>query len=176
MLHHFFTELRAAKIPVTTREYLTLLEALDKGVIEPEIKHFYSVSRAALVKDEKDFDKFDMVFGHVFKGVEMLSQMFEDKEIPDEWLQAMMKRMLTEEEMAELKALPFDELMETLKKRLEEQEKRHEGSQRSEAGLKRAELESPSRTLSAGAGLDLHSAPAVAFQSENHKGKDHQDQ
>ena len=127
MLHHFFTELRAAKIPVTTREYLTLLEALDKGVIEPEIKHFYSVSRAALVKDEKDFDKFDMVFGHVFKGVEMLSQMFEDKEIPDEWLQAMMKRMLTEEEMAELKALPFDELMETLKKRLEEQEKRHEG-------------------------------------------------
>ena len=68
-----------------------------------------------------------MVFGHVFKGVEMLSQMFEDKEIPDEWLQAMMKRLLTEEEMAELKALPFDELMETLKKRLEEQEKRHEG-------------------------------------------------
>lgn len=127
MLHHFFTELRAAKIPVTTREYLTLLEALDKGVIEPEIKHFYSVSRAALVKDEKDFDKFDMVFGHVFKGVEMLSQMFEDKEIPDEWLQAMMKRLLTEEEMAELKALPSDELMETLKKRLEEQEKRHEG-------------------------------------------------
>ena len=78
MLHHFFTELRSARIPVTTREYLTLLEALDKGVIEPEIGHFYSVSRAALVKDEKDFDKFepeggdvvlyfvDVVFSHSF--------------------------------------------------------------------------------------------------------------
>jgi hypothetical protein len=127
MLHHFFTELRTAKIPVTTREYLTLLEALDKGVIEPEIGHFYSVSRAALVKDEKDFDKFDMVFSHVFQGVETLTDMFGEKEIPDEWLEAMMQRLLTEEEMAELKAMDFDELMETLKKRLEEQEERHEG-------------------------------------------------
>ncbi|MED5549933.1 MAG: VWA domain-containing protein [Pseudomonadota bacterium] len=127
MLHHFFTELRSARIPVTTREYLTLLEALDKGVIEPEIGHFYSVSRAALVKDEKDFDKFDMVFAHVFQGVETLTQMFGEKEIPDEWLEAMMQRLLTEEEMAELKAMDFDELMETLKKRLEEQEERHEG-------------------------------------------------
>ena len=127
MLHHFFSELRAANIPVTTREYLTLLEALDKGVIEPEIGHFYSVSRAALVKDEKDFDKFDMVFSHVFQGVETLTQMFGEKEIPDEWLEAMMQRLLTEEEMAELKAMDFDELMETLKKRLEEQEERHEG-------------------------------------------------
>jgi len=127
MLHHFFSELRSAKIPVTTREYLTLLEALDKGVIEPEIGHFYSVSRAALVKDEKDFDKFDMVFSHVFQGVETLTDMFGEKEIPDEWLEAMMQRLLTEEEMAELKAMDFDELMETLKKRLEEQEERHEG-------------------------------------------------
>jgi hypothetical protein len=127
MLHHFFTELRAARIPVTTREYLTLLEALDKGVIQPEIGHFYSVSRAALVKDEKDFDKFDMVFTHVFKGVETLTQLFGGKEIPDEWLEAMMQRHLSEDEMAALKELPFDELMETLKKRLEEQEERHEG-------------------------------------------------
>ena len=120
-------KLRAARIPVTTREYLTLLEALDKGVIEPEIGHFYSVSRAALVKDEKDFDKFDMVFAHVFKGVETLGQLFGDKEIPAEWLEALMQRHLTEEEMAAIKEMPFDELMETLKKRLEEQEKRHEG-------------------------------------------------
>ena len=127
MLHRFFTELRAAKVPVTTREYLTLLEALDKGVIEPEIGHFYSVSRAALVKDEKDFDKFDMVFSHVFQGVELLTEMFGDKEIPDDWLRAMMQRHLTEEEMAALEAMDFDELMETLKKRLEEQEERHEG-------------------------------------------------
>ena len=127
MLHRFFTELRAAKVPVTTREYLTLLEALEKGAIEPEIGHFYSVSRAALVKDERDFDKFDMVFSHVFKGVELLTEMFGDKEIPDDWLQAMMQRHLTEEEMAALEAMDFDELMETLKKRLEEQEERHEG-------------------------------------------------
>jgi uncharacterized protein with von Willebrand factor type A (vWA) domain len=127
MLHHFFTQLRAAKIPVTTREYLTLLEALDKGVIEPDIGHFYSVSRAALVKDEKAFDKFDQVFAHVFKGVETLGDLFGENEIPDDWLKAMMQKLLTEEEMAAMQALPFEELMETLKKRLEEQEKRHEG-------------------------------------------------
>tara|TARA_R110002073_G_scaffold23696_1_gene80700 strand:- start:21424 stop:22599 length:1176 start_codon:yes stop_codon:yes gene_type:complete len=127
MLHHFFTQLRAAKIPVTTREYLTLLEALDKGVIEPEIGHFYSVSRAALVKDEKAFDKFDQVFAHVFKGVETLGDLFGENEVPDDWLKAMMQKLLTEEEMAAMQALPFEELMETLKKRLEEQEERHEG-------------------------------------------------
>ncbi|WP_339748866.1 VWA domain-containing protein [uncultured Maricaulis sp.] len=127
MLHHFFTQLRAAKIPVTTREYLTLLEALDKGVIEPDIGHFYAVSRAALVKDEKAFDKFDKVFAHVFKGIETLGDLFEENEIPDDWLKAMMQKLLTEEEMAAMQALPFEELMETLKKRLAEQEERHEG-------------------------------------------------
>jgi uncharacterized protein with von Willebrand factor type A (vWA) domain len=125
MLHHFFTELRAAKIPVTTREYLTLLEALDKGAISPELSHFYAVSRAALIKDEKNFDKFDQVF--VFRGVESLGALFEEKDIPPEWLEAVMKRMLTPEEMAELQALPFEELMETLKKRLEEQDEEHSG-------------------------------------------------
>ena len=127
MLHHFFTQLRAAKIPVTTREYLTLLEALDKGAIDPDIGHFYAVSRAALVKDEKAFDKFDQVFAHVFKGVETLGDLFGENEIPDDWLKAMMQKLLTEEEMAAMEALPFEELMETLKKRLDEQEKRHEG-------------------------------------------------
>jgi uncharacterized protein with von Willebrand factor type A (vWA) domain len=127
MLHHFFTELRAAKIPVTTREYLTLLEALDKGAISPELSHFYAVSRAALIKDEKNFDKFDQVFAHVFRGVESLGALFEEKDIPPEWLEAVMKRMLTPEEMAELQALPFEELMETLKKRLEEQDEEHSG-------------------------------------------------
>ncbi|WP_339741730.1 VWA domain-containing protein [uncultured Maricaulis sp.] len=127
MLHHFFTQLRAAKIPVTTREYLTLLEALDKGAIDPDIGHFYAVSRAALVKDEKAFDKFDQVFAHVFKGVETLGDLFGENEIPDDWLKAMMQKLLTEEEMAAMEALPFEELMETLKKRLAEQEKRHEG-------------------------------------------------
>ena len=127
MLHHFFTQLRAAKIPVTTREYLTLLEALDRGAIDPDIGHFYAVSRAALVKDEKAFDKFDQVFAHVFKGVETLGDLFGENEIPDDWLKVMMQKLLTEEEMAAMEALPFEELMETLKKRLAEQEKRHEG-------------------------------------------------
>ena len=96
MLHHFFTQLRAAKIPVTTREYLTLLEALDRGAIDPDIGHFYAVSRAALVKDEKAFDKFDQVFAHVFKGVETLGDLFGENEIPDDWLKAMMQKLLTE--------------------------------------------------------------------------------
>ena len=127
MLHQFFTHLRAAKIPVTTREYLTLLEALDKGAVRPEIDHFYSVSRAALVKDERNYDKFDAVFGHVFKGVEALSILFETEDIPAEWLRQAMEKLLTPEEMEALDALSFEELMETLKQRLEEQEKRHEG-------------------------------------------------
>ena len=79
MLHRFFSELRAAKIPVTTREYLTLLEALEKGAVDPDIDHFYSISRAVLIKDEKNFDKFDAVFGHVFKGVETLGSLFETR-------------------------------------------------------------------------------------------------
>ncbi len=127
MLHHFFTSLRAAKIPVTTREYLTLLEALEKGAVDPAIDHFYSVSRTVLVKDERDFDKFDAVFGHVFKGVETLGALYEDKEIPEDWLNAALQNLLSQEEMDALEALSYDELMETLKERLEEQEKRHEG-------------------------------------------------
>ena len=127
MLHQFFTHLRAAKIPVTTREYLTLLEALDKGAVRPEIDHFYSVSRAALVKDERNYDKFDAVFGHVFKGVEALSILFETEDIPAEWLRQAMEKLLTPEEMEALEALSFEDLMETLKKRLEDQEERHEG-------------------------------------------------
>jgi len=94
MFHRFFTELRAAKVPVSTREYLTLLEALDKGAISPAIDDFYAVSRAALVKDERNFDKFDQVFGHVFKGVELLGDMFNEAEIPDDWLRAEMRRHL----------------------------------------------------------------------------------
>ncbi|MGP1275439.1 MAG: VWA domain-containing protein, partial [Caulobacterales bacterium] len=127
MFHRFFTELRAAKVPVSTREYLTLLEALEKGAVSPAIDDFYAVSRAALVKDERNFDKFDQVFGHVFKGVELLGEMFNEAEIPEDWLRAQMRRHLTEEEMAELEAMDFDELMETLNQRLQEQEKRHEG-------------------------------------------------
>ena len=127
MFHRFFTELRAAKIPVSTREYLTLLEALDRGAIGPDIDEFYAVSRAALVKDERHFDTFDKVFAHMFEGVEMLGDLFQEHEIPADWLRAEMERLLTPEEIAELEAMEFDELMETLKQRLEEQTERHEG-------------------------------------------------
>jgi uncharacterized protein with von Willebrand factor type A (vWA) domain len=127
LFHRFFTGLRAAKIPVSTREYLTLLEALEKGAVSQDIEGFYAVSRAALVKDERNFDKFDKVFAHFFEGVEALGQMFEADEIPDDWLRAEMKRHLTEEEMAALEEMDFDTLMKTLQERLKEQQKRHEG-------------------------------------------------
>lgn len=127
MFHRFFTELRAAKIPVSTREYLTLLEALERGAISPAIDDFYAVSRAALVKDERNFDRFDAVFGKMFEGVEHLGALFEDGAIPEDWLRAQMRRQLSEDEMAALEAMDFDELMQTLKKRLEEQTDRHQG-------------------------------------------------
>ncbi len=127
LFHRFFTGLRAARIPVSTREYLTLLEALEKGAIDQEIDSFYAVSRAALVKDEKNFDKFDKVFAHFFEGIEALGEMFQGEEIPEDWLRAELRRYLSQEEMDAMEAMDFDELMDTLKQRLAEQEKRHEG-------------------------------------------------
>ena len=127
LFHRFFTDLRAAKIPVSTREYLTLLEALKKGAIEQEVDSFYAVSRAALVKDERNFDRFDKVFAHHFEGIEALGDLFKSDEIPEDWLTAQMKRHLTKEEMEALQEMDFDQLMKTLQERLKEQEKRHEG-------------------------------------------------
>lgn len=127
LFHRFFTGLRAAKVPVSTREYLTLLEALEKGAIDQDIDGFYAVSRAVLVKDERNFDKFDKVFAHFFEGIEALGEMFKGEDIPEDWLRAELQRHLTQEEMAELEAMDFDELMDTLQKRLAEQEERHEG-------------------------------------------------
>ncbi|MCA6334017.1 MAG: VWA domain-containing protein, partial [Phenylobacterium sp.] len=72
MFMRFFTELREAKVPVTLKEYLMLMEAMDKGVIERNVDDFYYLARSALVKDEKNLDRFDQVFGHVFKGLEKL--------------------------------------------------------------------------------------------------------
>ncbi len=128
MFLNFFHELRAAKVPVTLREYLSLMEGMDTGVIEPKIEDFYYLSRAALVKDERFIDRFDKVFGNVFKGLERFSDAVDEQEIPAEWLQKLSEKFLTPEEMAEIEALGgFEKLMETLKKRLEEQKKRHEG-------------------------------------------------
>jgi hypothetical protein len=128
MFLNFFNELRAAKVPVTLKEYLALMEAMDKGVIDRDVEDFYYLARTALVKDERNIDKFDKVFGHVFKGLDSLGEAIEAQDLPEEWLRKMTEKFLTPEEMAEIEAMGgFEKLMETLKKRLEEQKKRHEG-------------------------------------------------
>jgi len=127
MFINFFLELRSAKLPVSLREYLTLLDGMDAGLADYNIEHFYYLSRAALVKDEKNLDKFDRVFGHVFKGLEQTEQV-DVQDIPEDWLRKLAERTLTPEERAQIEALGgWDKLMETLKKRLEEQKKRHQG-------------------------------------------------
>jgi uncharacterized protein with von Willebrand factor type A (vWA) domain len=130
MLIDFFYTLRAAKLPVSVKEYLSLLEALQAHVVGPDsdacsMDDFYYLSRTALVKDEKHFDKFDRAFGAYFKGVEMIADF--TKEVPLEWLQKILERELTPEQKAAIEKMGWDELMETLKKRLEEQKERHEG-------------------------------------------------
>ena len=128
MFLNFFNELREAKAPVTLKEYLALMEAMDKGVIDRDVEDFYYLARTALVKDERNIDKFDKVFGHVFKGLDTLGDAIESQDLPEEWLRKMTEKFLSPEEMAEIEAMGgFEKLMETLKQRLEEQKKRHEG-------------------------------------------------
>jgi uncharacterized protein len=127
MFQRFFTELRAAHVPVSLKEYLLLVEALEKDAIAPNVTDFYYLSRAALVKDEKNLDKFDRVFGHVFKGLESTIDSV-NAEIPAEWLQKLTEKFLSDEEKAQIEALGgWDKLMETLAERLKEQKERHEG-------------------------------------------------
>ena len=131
MLIDFFYTLRAAKLPVSVKEYLTLLEALKAGVVGPtnpdacSMDDFYVLSRTTLVKDEKHFDKFDRAFGAYFKGVESTADFTQD--IPADWLRQEMERLLSDEQKANAPKMDWDELMETLKKRLEEQKERHAG-------------------------------------------------
>ena len=127
MFLQFFSALREAQLPITLREYLTLMEALDKGLADQSVDEFYYLSRAALVKDERNLDKFDRVFGTVFKGLESLLDAMEAAQIPEEWLKKLAEKYLTEEEKAQLEAMGWDKLMETLRKRLEEQKGRHQG-------------------------------------------------
>jgi len=123
----FFTELKAAGIPVSLKEYLTLIEALDKGLAGFSAEQFYFLSRAALVKDERNLDRFDRVFGHVFKGLANPGEALM-AEIPEEWLRKLAEKHLTEEEKKLVKALGgLEKIMEELKKRLEEQKGRHQG-------------------------------------------------
>jgi uncharacterized protein with von Willebrand factor type A (vWA) domain len=127
MFLRLFTELRDAKVPVSLKEYLALMEAMDREVIGRRVDEFYYLARAALVKDEKNLDKFDRVFGHVFKGLENVEESLL-AEIPEEWLRKLAERFLTDEEKAQVQALGgFEKLMEELKKRLEEQKERHQG-------------------------------------------------
>jgi uncharacterized protein with von Willebrand factor type A (vWA) domain len=129
MFAKFFISLRAAKIPVSLREYLTLLEAMKQGIASYKVNNFYYLSRACLVKDERNLDKFDSVFGHCFEGLEVTSP--EDAltaEIPEDWLRTLAERVMSPEEISKIEGLGgFDELMKELQKRLEEQDKRHEG-------------------------------------------------
>ncbi len=127
MLLGFFGNLRAAKIPVTLREYLTLLEALEKDLAERSVENFYFLARSCLVKDERNLDKFDRVFAASFKGFDSLAELVEAAEVPDEWLRKLAEKYLTDEEKAQLEALGWEELWKRLKERLAEQKGRHQG-------------------------------------------------
>src|SRR6188508_1361320 len=123
----FFHELKAAGVPVTLREYLTLMEAMDKDLAGRRVEDFYYLSRAALVKDERNLDKFDRVFGHVFKGLDLVSDAL-TVEIPSEWLKKLAEKYLTEEEKKLVEAMGgLDKLLETLRQRMKEQKGRHQG-------------------------------------------------
>ena len=123
----FLHQLKEAGVPVSIREYLDFLSGLDKGIINLNTNSFYHFARASLVKDERHYDRFDRTFSEFFegalkKGEELLSS------IPDEWIQDALQKNLTEEEKAKIESLGgWDKLLETLKKRLEEQKKRHQG-------------------------------------------------
>lgn len=131
MFTGFFMALRDAKVPVTLKEHLTLMEGLKAGVCDWSVESFYYLSRATLVKDETHLDKFDRVFGEVFKGIESLDPEALIAAIPEEWLKKLGERFLTEEEKRQVEALGgWDKLMETLKERLAEQKGRHQGGKK----------------------------------------------
>lgn len=142
MLIDFFYTLRSARLPVSVKEFLMLLEALEAGVVGPnsgkaagpggemgegayKIDDFYYLSRTVLVKDEKHYDKFDRAFASYFKGVEMMADF--TKDIPLEWLRKNLELELSAEDKEKIEKMGWDALMETLKKRFEEQKERHEG-------------------------------------------------
>ena len=105
MFVNFFLELRQAKVPVSLREYLTLMEAMRAGLAAYKVEDFYYLSRSALVKDERNLDKFDKVFGHVFKGLEAPAGEGATAEIPEEWLRKLAEKLLTDEEKAQIEAI-----------------------------------------------------------------------
>jgi hypothetical protein len=127
VLFDFFFTVRKAGVPASVKEFLTLLEALDKGIIHGSVDDFYTLSKMCLVKDEAYFDRFDLAFAQYFKGVESIPDAIVT-EIPAAWLKKLLERFLTEEEKAKVEALGgWDKLMETLRERLAGQKGRHQG-------------------------------------------------
>jgi uncharacterized protein with von Willebrand factor type A (vWA) domain len=126
----FFENLRKAAVPVSLREYLTFLEGMKAGIATYDVEAFYYLARTAMVKDERNIDKFDRAFAASFQGLENISfeQVMEAVDIPADWLRKMSEKHLTAEEKAEIEALGgFEKLMDTLRERLKEQEGRHQG-------------------------------------------------
>lgn len=129
MLVGFFLHLKAFKLPVSTREFLTLLDALDERVVSSSLDDFYTLARACLVKDEQHFDRFDVAFGSYFKGVEGLFDIRGD--VPDEWLRREMLLNLPDEDKRAIEALGgLDKLLEAFRERLAEQRRRHQGGRK----------------------------------------------
>ena len=126
MLIEFFLHLKAAKLPVSTREFLTLLEALEQKVVSLSFDDFYVLARTCLIKDETHFDRFDLAFASYFKGVNAIFDI--RGVIPEDWLRREFERHLSPEDKAKVEALGgWEKLMETFKKRLAEQKERHAG-------------------------------------------------
>jgi uncharacterized protein with von Willebrand factor type A (vWA) domain len=127
MFATFFEQLRTAKVPVTLKEYLTFLEAVGAGVAGQQVEDFYYLARSSLVKDERHLDRFDQVFGHVFKGLDLAAETLE-ADIPEEWLRLVSELHLSDEDKKMISELGgWDKIMEELRKRLEEQKGRHQG-------------------------------------------------
>jgi uncharacterized protein with von Willebrand factor type A (vWA) domain len=123
----FFHELKSAGVPVTLREYLILMEAMQADLAGRRVEDFYYLARSALVKDERNLDKFDRVFAHAFKGLDLVQEAT-PIEIPAEWLKKLTEKYLTEDEKRQIEAMGgLDKLLETLRQRLAEQKGRHQG-------------------------------------------------
>src|SRR6185295_2492737 len=126
MLIGFFLHLKAARLTVSTREFLTLLEALEARVVSLSLDDFYYLARTALIKHEAQFDRYDLAFATYFKGVESIFDIRAG--IPEEWFRKEFQRFLSDEDKAKIEALGgWAKLMETLNKRLDEQKGRHAG-------------------------------------------------
>jgi uncharacterized protein with von Willebrand factor type A (vWA) domain len=127
MFLNFFTALKQAGLPVSIREYLELTAALEAGLADRDVERFYFLARTALVKDERYLDRFDRVFAVAFKGLDSVPSVAEAAPLPEEWLRKLAEKHLSEDERRQIEALGWEKLVETLRQRLEEQRKRHEG-------------------------------------------------